>query len=474
MSFNDRVWSMDINGVPYIQDQVGLRQFRVVFDVDVMVGNALAFADIRIYNLVKDSPIYQGDSIVFRAGRTDAVDTVFIGVVINIFLERDGPNIITRLLCKSGEKTDRRGTIGSSYGKGSKITDVLRDLARAWPIPLDIDDTQFIDSPLFTSGYVANGDIPTVLFDLGYAGAFDFDWTVERGRLSVNRRGFSRSTTPTLVNQLTGMQGIPETTLGPDGFGVFVSVKLNPYFRINGLITIRSEFSTFNTGNMYVSEVKENVSANGDYSILSLRHRGDSHGNLWSTEIDALRVGTKKPPVNATTQENGTLVWGARVDQAFRVRVRQMGDNLNINPDWLMAVMGVETGYTFDPTEQNRAGSGATGLIQFTRDTAADLGTSTTALRRMTAVQQLDWVEEYYLKYGYASRVVNVGDCYMAVLNPIAIRRPDSYVMWTQADNPTKYTQNSGLDINRDFTITRGEAVNTVNKSMSLGENHRM
>lgn len=470
MSFNDRVWSMDINGVPYIRDQVGSRQFRVVFDVDVKVGNALALADIRIYNLVKDSAIYRGDSIVFRAGLTDAVDTVFIGVVTNILLERDGPNIVTRLLCRSGETTDRRGTIGSSYGKGSKITDVLRDLARAWPIPIDIDDTQFVDSPLFTSGYVVNGDIPTVLYDLGYA--YDYDWTLERGRLNVNRRGFSRSTTPTLINQFTGMQGIPETTLGPDGFGVFVSVKLNPYFRISGLITIRSEFSTFNTGNLYFSEVKENVSANGDYSILSLRHRGDSHGNLWSTDIDALRVGAKVPPVNTTTTEDeGTLVWGARVEQDFRTRVRQMGKTLNINPNWVMAIMGFETRFTFDPTTRNPRGS-ATGLIQFTEATANELGTSTAALRRMTAVQQLDYVEKYFAKY--ASRIVNLGDAYMAVLWPVAMGRPDSYVMWTKVGTYAReYDVNRELDINRDDQITRGEAASLVNKSMSDGEKHR-
>lgn len=470
MSIKDRVWSMDINGVPFIQDQIGLRQFRVVFDIDVQVGNSLALADIRIYNLVKDSPIYQGDSIVFRAGLTDAVDTVFIGVVTNKVLERDGPEIITRLLCRSAEKVSDRGTANSSYGKGSRIADVLRDLARSWPVPIDIDDTQFIDSPLFVSGYTANGDIPTVMHSLSYA--FDFEWTLEKGRMSVTRPNFPRNTTPVAVNQFTGMQGIPETTLGPNGFGVFVSVKLNPYLRISGQIEIQSHFSTFNTGNMYITENKEDVSANGQYNILSLRHRGDNHGNLWSTEISALRAGTTPPPVNATTtQANGTLVWGDAVEQDFRDRVRQMGKKLNINPDWLMAVMGFETKWTFDPAIVNQKGSGASGLIQFTGPTALGLGTTTTALRRMTAVQQLDWVEKYFAQY--ASRIVNIGDCYMAVLWPIAIGRPDSYILWTQAANPIQYTQNDGLDLNRDFTITRGEAVSRVDRSMSDGEKHR-
>lgn len=457
---------MDINGVPFIDDQTGLRQFRVIFDIDVQVGNSLAFADIQIYNLVKDSPIFQGDSIVFRAGLTDAVDTVFIGVVTNKMLERGGPEIVTRLLCKSGEKTDQRGTANSSYGKGSKIVDVLRDLARSWPAPLDIDDTQFADSPVFTSGYMANGDIPTILHSLAYA--YDFQWTLEKGRISVTRPNFPRNTTPVAINQLTGMQGIPETTLGPDGFGVFVSVKLNPYLRIMGQIDIQSQFSTFNTGNMYVTENKEGVSADGQYNILSLRHRGDSHGNLWSTEINALRAGTAPQPVNATTtQDNGTLVWGARVDQAFRVRVRKMGDNLNIDPNWLMAAMGAENS-SFDPGRGNSDSSG-TGLIQFLDKTARGLGTTTTALRRMTAVEQLDWVEKYFAQY--ASRIVNLGDCYMTVLNPIAIGKPDSYVMWVSPSE--EYTANARLDVNRDGKITRLEGIAPMNRSMSEGDKCR-
>jgi hypothetical protein len=464
---------MDINGEPYIEPQFGLRMFRVVFDIQISPGDALSLADIRIYNLQKTTAIQQGSSIVFRAGFEDANDTIFIGYVTNVLRERDpgSAEIVTRLICKSGDPVKDRGSAQGSYGRGTKIVDVLRDLAHSWPIQLDIVESQFDSSPLLVSGYVTNGDIPTSLFDLGYA--YGFDWVQERGRLVITRRGFPRTGTPTLINQFTGMQGIPEVTRGPDGLGVFVSVKMNPYFRVNGQITIQSEFATYNTGNLYVVELGGDATANGDYNIFALRQRGDSHGGLWSTEIDGIRAGAVAPApgtVPNSVDATGVLVWGARVDQAFRVRVRQMGDNLNINPDWLMAVMGFETGYTFDPTTSN-PGSSATGLIQFLESTARGLGTTTTALRRMTAVQQLDYVEKYFAQY--ASRITNLGDCYMAVLWPVAMGRPDSYVMWTKVGTyATQYAANAGLDVNRDDQITRGEAVARVNTSLMRGASY--
>jgi hypothetical protein len=468
---NGRTWSMDINGEPYIEPQFGLRMFRVVFDIQISPGDALSLADIRIYNLLKTTAIQQGSSIVFRGGFEDASDTLFIGYVTNVLRERDpgSAEIVTRLICKSGDPVKDRGSAQGSYGKGTKIVDVLRDLARSWPIQLDVDEGQFADSPLLVSGYNTNGDIPTILFDLGYA--YGFDWVQERGRLVVTRRNFPRTVTPTLVNQFTGMQGIPEVTGGPNGLGVFVSVRMNPYFRVNGRITLQSEFATYNTGNLYVVELAGDATANGDWNIFALRQRGDSHGNLWTTEIDGIRAGAVAPAPGSipnSVDATGVLVWGARVAQDFRVRVRQMGDNLNINPDWLMAVMGFETGYTFDPTTSN-PGSSATGLIQFLETTARGLGTTTTALRRMTAVQQLDYVEKYFAQY--ASRITNLGDCYMAVLWPVAMGRPDSYVMWTKVGTyAAQYAANAGLDVNRDDQITRGEAVARVNTSLMRGQ----
>lgn len=464
-----RAWSLDINGQPYITDQVGSRQFRCLFDIDISPGDAISFADIRLYNINKESAVAQGSSIVFRAGYTDNIDAVFTGYVTNVLREREpgAPEITTRLICRSGQPAADRASAQISFGVGARIEEVLRALARAWPLPIDIDNAQFDDDKPLASGLVVDGDIPSAFTDLAYA--YKFEWMQDRGRIVITKPNMPRTASAVKVDQLSGMIGIPEVSRGPDGLGVLVSVQLNPSLRINGKINVESEFATFNTGNLYVSEVSGDASANGEYNVFALRHSGDSHGDVWKTEIDGLRAGTTPPLTQTATTENGKLIWGARVDQAFRVKTREIAGRQSIDPNWLMAVMGFETGYTFSPAARN-PGSSATGLIQFIESTAVGLGTTTAQLARMTAVRQLDYVESYY--QAYAGRIRNLGDAYLAVLWPIAVGRPDSYVMWERDTGPyqREYAANSGLDVNRDGKITRGEAVASVNTAYMRGQ----
>lgn len=465
----ERVWSIEVNGQPYISPQSGRRQFRIQFDIDISPGDALSFADIRLYNTNKGSAVAQRSSIVLRAGYTDNEDAVFTGYVTNVLREREpgSAEIITRLICRSGQPAADRSSAQLSFGIGTRVEEVIRALARAWPLPIDIDNAQFADARPLSSGLIVDGDIPSALTDLAYA--YKFEWMQDRGRIIVTKPNMSRSTTAVQVDQFSGMIGIPEVSRGPDGLGVFVAVQLNPALRINGKINVESEFATFNTGNLFISEMSGDASANGEYNVFAMKHSGDSHTDLWRTEIDGLRAGTTPPISDTATPENGKLIWGARVDQAFRVKVREIADSLSIDPNWLMAVMGFETGYTFSPAARN-PGSTATGLIQFIESTARGLGTSTAQLARMTAIRQLDYVEAYYRTY--ASRIRNLGDTYLAVLWPIAVGRPDSYVMWERDSGPyqREYAANSGLDVNRNGVITRGEAVASANTSYMRGQ----
>ncbi|MGL5727724.1 MAG: baseplate hub protein [Plesiomonas sp.] len=459
-----RLWSIDINGDPFIAPTTG-PQLRCVFDITVTPGEVLSFADIRLYNLSKESRITQGSTITFRAGYRDAYDVIFTGYVTNSLREREGTEVITRLLCKSGDPYNDRGTANGSYGAGVSVVEVIRDLAKSWPRQLVIDESQFADDQPMVSGYITNGDIPSALNELKYA--YRFDWVQDRGQLIVTKRNKPRTGQITHVNQYTGMVGIPEVTKGPEGLGVFVTARLNPYYRINGRIMVQSEFSTFNTGNLFIQELGGDVSANGEYNIFALRYRGDTHGDMWDCEIEGLRAG-----VATTSGTSGSLIWGARVTQEFRAEVRAVAGRLGFDPNWLMAVMAFETGGSFSPSQPNLGGGSATGLIQFTSATAIGLGTTTAKLARMSAVEQLQWVEKYFQPY--KSRVRNLGDCYMSVLWPGSIGKPDSYVMWRKNDPATAkyYNANAGLDISRDDTITRGEAVTRVNMEVVRGQQY--
>src|SRR5690606_16136703 len=115
-----------------------------------------------------------------------------------------------------------------------------------------------------------------------------------------------------------------------------------------------------------------------------------------------------------------------------------------------------ETGESFSPSVKN-PGSSATGLIQFMAATARSLGTTTTALAKMTVIEQLDYVGMYFKPYRH--RLKNLGDVYSAIIWPNAVGKADNYVLWTKTSHPSTYRANAGLDVNGDGTITRLETL---------------
>ena len=142
---------------------------------------------------------------------------------------------------------------------------------------------------------------------------------------------------------------------------------------------------------------------------------------------------------------------------AFEFKVRHVSQQLDIPPEWLMAVMYLES--KFDPSIKNLRGSGATGLIQFMVPTVRELndrlGTEyyMSDIQRMPAHVQLDLVREYLQtvreRYGEFDSLT---DLYLGILYPRAISQDFCYALFAK---PTKqYDMNRGLDENRDGVVT--------------------
>lgn len=157
----------------------------------------------------------------------------------------------------------------------------------------------------------------------------------------------------------------------------------------------------------------------------------------------------------------------------FEQKAAEVADRLGVEPMDLLKVIGFETGGSFSSTQKNKAGSGATGLIQFMPETAREILRTDTkeeaifALEQMSPVEQLDVVERYLSRY--KGKIKTLDDLYMAVLYPKAIDKDANYALFK--DNPnlteaqrrrTAYGQNKGLDLNKDGRVTKNEAASKV------------
>lgn len=190
----------------------------------------------------------------------------------------------------------------------------------------------------------------------------------------------------------------------------------------------------------------------------------------FTKQVDGVEVGTYSEeaiPPEGGYQSAGRGIYSpgkvpekVKSDTAFTQGVTELAKKYKIPEDYLYAVMGFETGGTYDPGKKNMKGSGATGLIQFMPSTAEGLGTSTSELSKMSRAEQLKYVDKYFSGKGIEGG--SLSDVYMAVLFPAAVGKPDDYVLFGKGARSgytgIAYQQNKGLDLNKDGSVTKAEA----------------
>ena len=281
-----RVFSIDLDGKPFIEPITVGRQFRVVFSTAMNYTENLGSLDLAIYNLSNDTNISANQSIVLKAGyaeTSESFQAIFKGRVTTVFKERDGANVVTRILCRTGTAEERTG-LDKAFGGGIKMTQLLDSIGEAFGVRVEYQPEQFKDDDLvFIRGYSLKSDMRQQLDSLGQQGKFV--WAHDGTKIVIDREKKKRTGIVQEVSLLTGLIGMPEAT--SDNTGVFVNVttKLNPSLRLGGVFNLQSQYATFNAGNMYLVPPQHGGNLDGEYKIMTICHEGDSWGEAWRTKV---------------------------------------------------------------------------------------------------------------------------------------------------------------------------------------------
>lgn len=165
-----------------------------------------------------------------------------------------------------------------------------------------------------------------------------------------------------------------------------------------------------------------------------------------------------------------STAWSDKVSVDFITKVRDIASKLDMSwqgADELISCMAFETGETFSPTIKNGAGAPYYGLIQFGEAAATDAGTTLAALLKMTAEQQIEYVYKFFKPY--TGKLKTISDVYMRILYPVAVGKPEDYVLFIDDGKTKKYIQNKGLDVNKDGKITKAECAIKVADKLVKG-----
>jgi len=152
----------------------------------------------------------------------------------------------------------------------------------------------------------------------------------------------------------------------------------------------------------------------------------------------------------------------SRNSTAFFQGLNAVCERLGFPVEWMADCIYSES--EFNPKAKNPEGS-ASGLIQILESTAKALGTSTAAIRGMTNIEQLPWIEKYFkMQIKAFGKPKDAFDVYLLIFYPAWVGKVDS----TPA-NDSAYRSNSYIDLNKDGKLTKGEFRTWFNKRVAGG-----
>ena len=244
---------------------------RIAFKVDKSVTAASNTATIVVYNLSSRtrSELNECNAVILYAGYGDkySVGTVINGSIIHVTSEAKETEIVTTIEVLDGAIITKSATLAISHDSGVLATTILKQAAQACNVPFTLHG--FTSQNTYATGFsyvgTANDLLTKVCDRLG------LEWSLQNSVLDIRPKGSTYGSVLTL-DQTTGLISIPikmknNSFLG--GSGYLVQSLLRPELQPNTKVHVKS------------------VAANmdGEYTVVTCSHNGDTHADNWTTEV---------------------------------------------------------------------------------------------------------------------------------------------------------------------------------------------
>lgn len=226
------------------------------------------------------------------------------------------------------------------------------------------------------------------------------------------------------------------------------------------LWTVFAWFKSFFSGGRVESNNNSAVSTNETTPTSTEKKRRKKWHNkeVYKNEPQEVQALLQQPMMNKVNENKVEFAQG----------VCRLAHKHGGKPEDYVAVMYNETAGTMSPSKQN-PDSKATWLFQFMPDTARAMGTTIDKLKRMSNVEQLEYVDKYIVMTGASWKINSLPDLYMVVFFPAALAHKDdpSYVFETNKLSAWKVARaNPMFNSNKDGRITMREFRNVVNNTI--------
>jgi hypothetical protein len=247
---------------------------RVQFKVDKSLDSTPNSATVTITNAATHTrATLQTKPLVvdLQAGHDDTLRHVFTGDLRDGRSVLDGVDWSTILQLGDGERAYRAARTSRSYKAGTTVATALKDAADAMGLQLPSDVVASSDlQAQFATGRSLHGPARDELTRL--LAPFGYHWSVQDGRLQILKDQDPTNGAALTLDQSSGMIGAPVFG-SPEKNGapaqLHVKALLYPELTPGCLVDVSS------------SQIE------GVFRVTKVTHAGDTHGDDWTTDIEA-------------------------------------------------------------------------------------------------------------------------------------------------------------------------------------------
>lgn len=255
-----------------VGNAVEIEAMRVQFEVTKNLGKEPNKCLIKLYNLadhsraeVERKPL----KCFLYAGYDGNARLLFAGDVVRAYSQRDNTEIVTYLKVSDGLRAFAHARMNRSYKPPIQVRRVLQDAAKSMglTLPPEVEQSAELKQALATgiSTHGATRDVLTRLL-----APYGYNWSIQQGRLQILKDEQLKPGQAHLINQSTGLVGIPSKEVPEKPKGkteVKFETLLYPELEPGQLAHLESEF------------------LNVDAKMTDIKHDGDSVDGEYKTSV---------------------------------------------------------------------------------------------------------------------------------------------------------------------------------------------
>lgn len=273
-----------------------IKDLRVTFNCEKAVSDTPNYSVISVYNMSVENiaSIKPGDTVVLEAGYENGnFGMIFTGDIVQPYVTRESAtDTVLNLVVQDGDQFLNSAFVMTTLSQACTQEDVINACVNAGNV----------SSGLISSALTGNG-LPRGKVLFGKAAEYisaaartsNTQFYIEDGKVNIVAASDYTENQAVDLNPRSGLIDMP----GQTDDGVSAKCLINPSIKLNTMVHIDSRLVAQKQVAEGETEIKA-VNTDGIYKIVKLTYKGDTHGEDWYCEFEALtQAGLTPSAMNA-------------------------------------------------------------------------------------------------------------------------------------------------------------------------------